>query len=371
MTDAEDAASDYNTFMKFESLSRVTGVLACLAMLSGRAAAQSDGELAGAFGSMGASLAVMAQLKTQSQKPVVSTPSPTDSDWKKTLARVLKEGKCETDSGTALVTCQLEEVIGDPNRTLYTYNISITGRIGTSGVFETTGGRLVKVTSIVEPERERRRYSRSEVTIGADGMYVGGTSRRIIYMNDGTSKDFGDTVDDPKSPSADSFYRDLLTHWALAPLPTPSQSGRPVAAAPKASDTDWDKALAFVLTKGNCSTDPGTRIVVCELEDRTGDPKDRYDVYRIRVAGLTAADGTFKLKEVLLSRTQMIAQSGDGIAWRKIDDECGVDAAGKPVNSIQTKSYVMLDGTTKVLRSNPMSITMYGDIIIGHWAHRR
>lgn len=361
--DARLEIVNYNNIMITPSLGRASMIFSALAVLAGAAAANGDNGLAGAFGAMSVPLSTMAQLKTQSQRPVVVQPGPLDSDWDKTLAYLLKAGQCSTDLSTSLVTCRLDEVRDFMLPGSDSYSIIMTGRIEPNGRFAPTNGRLV-YTNVNLMLPGKRVVTTEDATVSGPGILTRTHTNVTHYRSDGTAEvksDYDHRID------SDSSFRGQLAYWGLPRLSTQAQSGRPVVVPSKSSNPSWDKALALVLNKGNCSTEPAAVTVTCWLEDHTGDLKGIHASYRINVVGKVAADGTFALTEALLTYV-FEAPEKDPIAWRKKKVVFNVDGFGKAANVVGEETVVNVDGSSSVKEVPSYSTKTTVFTNIDHWA---
>lgn len=126
----------------------VDGTLAVVAMLSGRAAAQGDNDLAKAFGSMRAPLAAMAQLSAQSQAPSEKYYKGEGNQGaffiQNVLPVVLNQGVRTNEPNSLQVKYRFEERRIDPkDGHAYFYQVTVTGYLYADGSFAMTGSHMM------------------------------------------------------------------------------------------------------------------------------------------------------------------------------------------------------------------------------------
>lgn len=156
-------AADYNTCMKIESVGRIAGVFACLAMLSGRVSAQGEDGLAAAFGSMNTALLAVAQLKTAAQVPSERTPEELAasyaqefrSGWAKVIPIALAEGVRSPLPNSSQIVYELQRTDVDAAGEGNYYYVNVTG-------FNAADGTFILTKALFWRELRRPKHSPTE-----------------------------------------------------------------------------------------------------------------------------------------------------------------------------------------------------------------
>ena len=198
------------------SIRRAVLVVAAIASLSNRAAAQTDAAFASALGKVPSGLATMAQLKTRSQIPVAAqVPGPTvPADvWRKVFQTALRYGKREAVPNTPGFSYTYEETFTTPKGRTVTQAINFLVVPIKNGQLRALAAQFVRIENIYDAKTKQGRLESVFVETDGAGMLKNAFSRIDAYVSGAPATEGTPVTIDLAAPDTMDGVLSMLEWW--------------------------------------------------------------------------------------------------------------------------------------------------------------